>query len=602
MSTPVEKIKERLGVAEVIESYVKLDRVGGNFKGRCPFHNEKTPSFFVSPDRGTYYCFGCGAKGDIFSFVQAFEGLDFMGALKLLASRAGVELVAENPQVKSERERYYAIMEEAARHYEALLTTHKEPQEYLSKRGLTPETIKEFRIGFAPDDWRTMYTHLRNKKYSDADIEKVGLIKKPDNKEGAGVTASVNEPRYFDRFRSRIMFPIMDSSGRVIAFTGRIFNGDETIAKYLNSPETPLYNKAQVLYGIDKAKLEIRKRGYTIFVEGQMDLIMSHQAGFKNTVAGSGTALTDSLTDRENIVNNLGIVKRISPNIIMVYDSDKAGVAAAERSAQIALSLGMDVKIGTVPEGKDPADLILKDKELWKDVLKNAKHVIEFVLVNQIKAEPDKRKLAKVIAERVLPFVAQLKSHMERAHFVSMIKERAGIDEAAIWADLKRVEKELAAQAFANANGMAKRSSGGAAATPSVAKDIIHTKDNAARKVFGILYWQEAVKAIDVEQYQSKLKEILGDIFVALKKETEAQKNELIFEAELVYGKSQKLSEDLNQMLVQIEEDYLKEQFNRVMIELTTAERSKDEAKAMQLLEKCQQYTKRLAELAKMKN
>ena len=305
MNTSVQKIKERLGIEEVVSSYIKLDRAGANLKAKCPFHNENTPSFFISPDRGSYYCFGCGAKGDIFTFVEEFEGLDFRGALKLLADRAGVSLESFNPKDEknqSEKEKLYEAMEEATKYFENNLKNNAEVLEYLKSRGLNEKSIKDFRIGFAILDWRKLYDSLRSKNFSDSEIERAGLAKKPDDQSKA----------MYDRFRGRIMFPISDSSGRIIAFSGRIIVDDGKSAKYLNSPETPIFNKSSVLFGIDKAKDAIRKNDFSILVEGQMDLILSHQAGFKNTVASSGTAMTDSTLSKENIINNLGLVTKHS--------------------------------------------------------------------------------------------------------------------------------------------------------------------------------------------------------------------------------------------------------------------------------------------------
>ncbi len=298
MNSPVQQIKERLSIEEVVSSYIKLDRAGANLKARCPFHNEKTPSFFVSPDRGSYYCFGCGAKGDIFTFIEEFEGLDFKGALKILAERAGVPLVQYNKEKEGEKERLYKAMEEATKFFEKNLVENQEALKYLRERGLENKTIRDFRIGFVKNDWRELYSHLQMIGFTDIEIEKAGLAKK-------------TEKGMYDRFRGRIMFPISDSSGRIIAFSGRILEDDGKSAKYLNSPETPIFNKSSVLFGIDKAKDSIRKNNFSILVEGQMDLILSHQAGFKNTVASSGTAMTDSILSKENIINNLGLIHQI---------------------------------------------------------------------------------------------------------------------------------------------------------------------------------------------------------------------------------------------------------------------------------------------------
>jgi DNA primase len=619
MSTPVEKIKERLGIVDVVESYMKLDRAGASLKGKCPFHNEKTPSFFVSPERGSYYCFGCGAKGDIFSFVQAFEGLDFMGALRVLAQRAGVELVAENPKVRSERERLYSMMEEAAKYYEHMLwnPANSRALAYLRGRGLTDETIREFRLGFVANDWRIMHTHLNNMRYSDEEIERVGLTKRTDK-------------GFYDRFRGRIMFPISDSSGRVIAFTGRILDDDGKSAKYLNSPETPLFDKSSVLYGLDKAKIEIRRRNFSILVEGQMDLILSHQAGFKNTVAGSGTALTDSLfksrssheksenpSDSDKIINNLGVVKRISPNIIMVYDSDKAGINAAGRSAQIALSLGMDVKIGELPEAKDPADLILADKEAWKNVLRNAKHIVEFELNVVLKNVTDPRKIPRAINEKVLPFLASVQSHMERSHFVAMIKDKTGLAEEAIWNDLKIVEAALKNAQTKKAVGSA--SATGEAKSVKIASETpnndsgVARKDSILKKIFGILFWQESIaqesasrtisekeagEKISIDDLVKSLIHIMGDTeYQKARADFEDLRNELVFEAEVVYSGSKSLDAGLDEMLRTYHQDTLKTKLAAAIKDLAVAERSKDEVRALEILRTCQDLSSQIASL-----
>jgi DNA primase len=241
------------------------------------------------------------------------------------------------------------------------------------------------------------------------------------------------------------MFPISDSSGRTIAFSGRILPrlDDGKAAKYLNSPDMPLYDKSLVLYGLDRAKGEIRRLNYTILVEGQMDLVMSHQAGIKNTVASSGTALSDEVLGEGQAVSNLGLVRRLSPNVIVAFDSDAAGRKAAMRAAGIGLSLGMDVKIADLVGGKDPADLVLHDPEDWKKALREAKPIIEFELGNVLRDEPDPRKAPRALRERVFPFLARIDSAMDKAHFVKMIADRANISETAVWDDLKTVEKGI---------------------------------------------------------------------------------------------------------------------------------------------------------------
>src|SRR3989344_4284161 len=252
MDSPAQQIKERLPIEEIISSYLKLIPAGRNFKAKCPFHNEKTPSFFVSPERNSYYCFGCGAKGDIFTFVEEFEGLDFRGALKLLAERAGVTLAPYNQKTADEKERLYQAVAEAEKYFEQNL--NPDVLKYLVSRGLEEKTNRDFRICFALDCWRELYQQLKS-KFTDRELELSGLIKKIEGKTG-----------YYDRFRKRIIFPITDSSGRIIAFSGRIFGEGEP--KYLNSPDTPIFSKQLVLYGLDRAKESIRKNNFSIFGEG----------------------------------------------------------------------------------------------------------------------------------------------------------------------------------------------------------------------------------------------------------------------------------------------------------------------------------------------
>ena len=419
MASQVEQIKEKLGIADVVGQYIKLEKAGSNFKARCPFHNEKTPSFFVSPARNSFYCFGCNAKGDIFSFVEQFEGLDFVGALKILGEKAGVQIVFEASDKKDERTKSFAIMATATLFFEENLKKQKKVIEYLKDRGFKEGTINDWRIGYAGNSWNDLYEHLK-KTYSTQEIEKTGLIKKKES-----------GSEYYDRFRSRIMFPIFDNSGRIVAFSGRIFTplevgrgtrprlltgfkDDGKSAKYINSPETILFSKSKILYGLDRAKFSIRKLNFSIIVEGQMDLLASHQAGFTNTVALSGTALT---------VEHMNLLKRMSENVVLAFDADSAGLKASIRAGKIALSLGMDVKLVSLPNEIDPADLILREgQEGWRGTIRNSKHIIEFLLEKISENIPDKRKAGKEIKEK-LPdtqfFIPDLKYTTDNAAMIA---------------------------------------------------------------------------------------------------------------------------------------------------------------------------------------
>ncbi|MFA7315287.1 MAG: DNA primase [Candidatus Paceibacterota bacterium] len=543
MNGSVQTIKDRLSIVDVISSYLSVEQAGRNYRARCPFHNEKTPSFFISPDRGSYYCFGCGAKGDIFSFVEHFEGTDFRGALKLLADKAGVTLenTSFSKDTRDEKERLYSIIEDATLFFESQFLANKEARAYLLGRGLTDATMRAFRIGFAPDAWRAVSDHLTKKGYSKKDIETVGLTK-PSAKQA---------DHSYDRFRSRIMFPICDSSGRVIAFSGRIFGKDDTEeAKYLNSPETPLFNKASVLYGIDKAKTAIRTRGYSIIVEGQMDLLLSHQAGFTNTVATSGTAFSDTTDNTQSKITNLGLIRRLSPNIIFAFDGDNAGIRATSRAAMIAFSLDMQVKTTCLPEGKDPADIIHESQDAWKEYIKTSVNLVSFHLDRICAETTDVRVRGRKIREIVFPFLSMVSSAIERSAYVHDIYLKTGIGEQAVIDDFRDYEKthtslevkQHSSREVLNSSGLSRRS-------------------RLEERLFGIIFWNE--NGGEIQETQQALidafKVRIGtDVFMEIHERHVPNSATLCFEAEMWYGeKIATLGNDLEEILLNLEEEIL---------------------------------------------
>ena len=576
MNSPVQQIKERLSIEEIVSSYIKLEKAGSNLKAKCPLHSEKTPSFFISPDRGTYYCFGCSASGDIFSFVEEFEGLDFKGALKLLAARAGVELGSYSKEKESEKDKLLKAMEMAAFHFIDNLSINPEVFNYLKSRGLEEKSIKDFKIGFAKDAWRDLYDFLKKKGFNDMEIEKAGLAKKTDK-------------GFYDRFRNRIMFPISDSSGRIIAFSGRIFEqvpmpertgilaSQNAIvgAKYLNSPDTPIFNKSAVLYGLDKAKDSIRKNNFSILVEGQLDLILSHQAMYRNTIATSGTALSDSEVSKENAVSNLGLVRRLSNNLVLSFDGDKAGISATGRAGKIALSLGMDVKVATLLEGMDPADLISKNGvDAWRNAIKNSKHIIEFLLEKIIKNfDNDSRKIGREIKEKLLPYVNALASAIEKAHFLKKISDLTSIPISALEEDLKKIEKE---QKYEKQEIEITLES----------SNNLRRKDYIERKLLGLIFWQKSLpeEIIDTEKILLELSEILNKKQEKILENNQENKEDLIFEAEVFY-KDAPLDKDTKELLSNLKEEYLKEELGYKMKELYLAEEKKDKTKSVEILQ-----------------
>jgi DNA primase len=546
MSTHVQEIKEKLAVNEVLASYIKLEKSGVNYKARCPFHNEKTPSFYVSPERGSFYCFGCNAKGDIFTFVEKFEGLDFMGALKVLAERAGVSLDRVSAAKDNRKEKLYEILEVATRFFEELLIQNNSARDYIKGRGLTEDTLKKFRVGYAAADWRVLRSFLKSKGYSDADVEAVGLIKKTEKPGG--------DP-YYDVFRGRIMFPISDTSGRVVAFSGRIIVDDGKSPKYLNSPETILYSKSKTLYGLDKAKGDIRKRDYSILVEGQMDLVMSHQAGYTNTVAASGTAFTDD----DGMDSAFGLLTRLSDNMVVAFDSDAAGQKAVKRIVP-AISLGMNVKIVDIKGGKDPADIIKANPKEWTKFLESKKDFIEYLADTMVDAKATPAVISKQVKQEVFPFVRAIPDDTPRFHAIRKIADKLSISEDALWNDLK---------AYVAANPT-RGSSGPPPTTASSRK--LERLESIERKVLGILYSGKYLKG--EEARKGELAGIVGEekmkSFESLSSD---DKGELTLEAEVTYGDIG-IGREWKILLLNLEEEYVKKKLETRLMELNKAEKS----------------------------
>lgn len=425
MSDVVQQIKDKLNILDVISPYVELHKAGKNFKGKSPFAAEKTPSFYVSPDRGMYYCFSTSQGGDMFTFVQAMEGVDFREALKQLAEKAGVEIVPEDPKKKSERERWYAVLKEAAEFYAKSLRSNAEAQAYLERRGVSSETIQKWQIGFAPGPpthgWRELKDQLEARGYTKTELLATGLIKTAD---------SGKEP--FDVFRDRIMFPMADTAGRIVAFSGRILSKDSDAPKYVNSPETELYKKSELLFGYDKAKHGIRQLDFSLIVEGQFDVVMSHQAGYGNAVAVSGTALT---------THHVQLLERLSNRVVLALDADRAGIAAMKRAADLMLRRGLDVKVAELPDGKDPADLILEGNDKFKAVVGKAVHVIEFLLHILTRTVSDTRTLKLKAREEILPFILLLPNRIDQEHFIGVVAESIGTTTDAVRFELDRLRE-----------------------------------------------------------------------------------------------------------------------------------------------------------------
>ena len=411
-----EEIKSKLDIVDVIREYIQVKAVGANFQALCPFHREKSPSFVISPDKQIWHCFGCGKGGDVLSFVQEMEGLSFPDTLRLLAPKAGVILKYESSQEYSKRGRILDCLQAAAKQGQYWLendATGKKMKAYLLKRGLSEETLKEWQVGYNPDAWTAMLEYLRSQKFKDEEIFAAGLAGRSDR--GSA----------YDRFRDRITFPIKDVSGNVIAFTARINpEKEKTIpgGKYINSPQTDVYDKSKVLFALHKAKKAIKERGFAIVVEGQMDAIACHQHGFTNTVASSGTALT---------AEQLLLLKRFSNNLALSFDMDNAGQLAADRGIREAMALDINLKIITLPEEyKDPDQCLQSNPDDFKQAVINSRPVMEYYF-DKITTGKDLSKLAdkKEVVKLMLNMIVKLSNKIDQEFWFKRLAESVGVSE-----------------------------------------------------------------------------------------------------------------------------------------------------------------------------
>lgn len=423
-----EEIKSKLDIADVIRDYIELKQAGSTMKARCPFHNEKTPSFVVSRERQMYHCFGCGEHGDIFSFVMKMEGIEFPEALRILAKRAGVEIKNEDPRMRNERTKLQDILKFSTRFFQEHLRVLPESHPvaaYIASRGLTPNVIDTFQIGFAPDTWDSLLSALQKKNVDPRDAQNAGIIMR-----------SEDGRKLYDRFRGRLMFPIADAHGNVVGFGGRTIPslqaqtlGKEP-AKYINTPQTPLYNKSGVLYGLHLAKSAIRTEKKIVVVEGYMDCIAAHTAGTAFTVASSGTAFTNEQAK---------LIKRFTDTVVLAFDMDAAGIEASGRGVDVLLGEGLTVRIASLPQGKDPDELIRKDAAAWKSAIEKPELFMEFAFTQTMKGKniasvEDKKEVAK----KLLPIITRIANQIEQTHYLQKLGVALGVEEQVLRGMLTR--------------------------------------------------------------------------------------------------------------------------------------------------------------------
>lgn len=417
---PSEEIKQRINIVDLIGEYIPLKKAGVNFRAVCPFHEEKTPSFMVSPAKQIWHCFGCGNGGDIFEFIKQMEGVDFPEALRILASRAGIELKRPTQEYKAEQDQkqtLYEINEWAAKFYAAILensSVAESARQYLARRGFKPETVKKWRLGFTPEDFHTFENFIIKKGFQKKEAAAAGLLVEKENGE------------YFDRFRSRIMFPLFDVHGRVVGFTGRILKDEEGAAKYVNSPETLVYSKSHLIYGLHLAKNEIRRQGFAVVVEGNVDVVTCHEFDFINVVGSSGTAFTSS---------QLELLRRFTQNLSFAFDVDAAGLAATRRAVELALTLGFNVKIISLPKtlAKDPDELLRKDPGAWQAQVAEAKNFLDYYFAEIFATiNPSSSEGKKQAVSTLLPLLSMLPDPIDRSHYVQKLASHLGLPERII--------------------------------------------------------------------------------------------------------------------------------------------------------------------------
>ena len=412
MTNATEEIKSKLDIVDVLKNYLELKPAGKNFKAICPFHREKTPSFMVSPERQSWHCFGCNIGGDIFTFLMKYENIEFFEALKILAEKAGIELKKINPAGEKQFGVLYDINEEAKFFFHHHLGESELFKNYLKNRGLKEETITEFELGASPSGWDELLVHLVNKNFDPQDILRAGLIVKS---EGRGT--------YFDRFRHRLMFPILNATGKVVGFSGRIlpeFEAEEKMGKYVNSPETPIFLKHKLLYGFDKSKAFIRESKQAVLVEGQMDLLMSWQEGVKNVVASSGTAFTE---------DHIKSLSRLVDEIVINFDSDEAGFAAGERAIDLIHKTDIAVKVLSLEGVKDPAELAVKFPGKLKNLIAEAIPAMEFFFRRYLSLAKESVKELKKSVRLALSKIKIMPSAVERNFWLKELSKKTGVPE-----------------------------------------------------------------------------------------------------------------------------------------------------------------------------
>ncbi len=580
MEDNVSKIKEKLHVADVIRAYIPLIPAGRNLKANCPFHKEKTPSFMVSPDREMWYCFGCAEGGDIFKFVMKYENLEFFEALKILGEKAGVELHLSGSSGEAFKEIYdinRLAKDFFVSNFWTAQSAHREAAaKYLKERGLKEETIREFEIGLAPTATDSLLRHLIAKKKSMGDIERAGMVFKSER------------GTYWDRFRGRLMFPLYNAFGKVIGFTGRVLPSEVLAtgfdsAKYVNSPETPIFHKSKLLYGFHKSKNHIRDAKAAIVVEGQMDFLMSWQDGVRNVVASSGTALTE-----EHLQN----LRRLADHLLLCFDSDEAGQNAAERSIDLANALDFNVKLIKITGGaKDPADVVASSPGQLGDFIKNAGSAMHWYFDRYLsgKSEISEKKRG---AESALGKIKRLGSPIVREHYLRELSLRTGFSMAALEEQMRFMKVEALAPKFSK-NDLPPLKVAGA-----VTKDRKSRLEKISERIVSLVCAEPALgqtvaPAADflAEKYRLLWKYLEAGVFKNVPPELSAEADFVVLGASFITNNP---ADELNDLVKELKLENLKNRREELRMKIAQMEQGDDVVALAETLKIFDQISKEL--------
>lgn len=577
----VEEVKRKVNIVDIVGEKVALKKAGRNYKGLCPFHGERTPSFMVNEELQIYKCFGCGKGGDVISFVEETEGMDFTEALKMLADRVGVKLVLIKDEGRSEKDKMLAAHDLAMRFYKFLLRKHavgKVGRDYLTKRGINEKLMETFELGFAPEGWENLKKFLVDKKGINAEM----LVR-------AGLLGKSSKGIYYDRFRGRVIFPLHDYRGRVVALAGRVVPGvvkDEESPKYINSPESLIYHKSEVLYGLHMVKEKIRKADRVVIVEGELDMISSFAAGVGETVAIKGSALTEAQVER---------LSRLTKNVVMALDADVAGDVAMKRGIEIAERAGMSIKVVRIVGGKDPDDVARENPKKWKLMVKKAVDIYEFYIESAVEkygveTVEGKRK----VSEEVLPILARISNKVIEAHYVKKIAEILEVGEESVMEEMRRgVRKVAVGRGEAKAEEKKERVM---SRREQLEREILIGLMQNGGKVEGV---EERLKEME---WESAAGEIVGRLIKSMSKDlaefVKKLPGELRETGEEMYMQLDEMSDGRGLMMAveELEKMVVREKLDRLNERIKKAEKDEDEEELGKLRESFVFWSKKLRE------